>query len=255
MSFATWYDSAWQHPGMAWLGTLPVLAWAALHAARKPASSRADADLRQPFQRRQLALLLILQAVVCVDAWCTGALSPLTVPSPWATASSVFFVIAGDARFFFILQDPSLSSLGAAGRLLRAMLLSTAISAAVYGAVQLFPTQLPTPRHLFLTYELTLLAACVLLLFVFSRRPSSEERRCQLRLARFVCLQYALWVGADLVILSAQAWSDLGYALRFVPNALYYVAFVPFALRFGTYFPAPAPTAAQAFQPKLTAEA
>lgn len=235
MSFATLYDSAWQHPGLAWLGTLPILAWAVTqrvpeskHPARAP-----DAQTSQ-LARARLRLLWVLQALIALDALCTGGLSPLPSPSPWATAAAVFFVIAGDARFFFLLQDPSLSATGMGARLLRALLLSAVLSLAAYVGQQVFPAQLPSSRHLFLTYELMLLVTTLVLAAWFARRAPDPAVRCQRRLTGFVALQYGLWALADVVILSAASWSDLGFALRLVPNALYYVAFVPFAVRFGT---------------------
>ncbi len=39
----------------------------------------------------------------------------------------------------------------------------------------------------------------------------------------FVAVQYALWAAADLLILSGEA---RGFALRLVPNVMYYGAFV-----------------------------
>lgn len=233
MSFATLYDSAWQHPGLAWLGTLPILAWALAHRAPDPARP-AEAPT-SPITRPRLRLLWVLQALITLDALCTGGLSPLPSPSAWATASAVFFVIVGDARFFFLLQDPSLSATGWPTRLLRALLLSAALSLAAYVGQQAFPTQLPSSRHLFLTYELMLLTTTLLLAAFVARRAPDPAIRCRRRLIGFVALQYGLWALADLVILSARPWSDLGFALRLVPNALYYVAFVPFAVRFGTY--------------------
>jgi hypothetical protein len=233
MSFATWYDSAWQHPGLAWLGTLPIVWWAATRrSAESPPPDPAASPRRAPLSRRQRTLLWLLQALICLDALCTGALSPITGPSPLATASAVFFVIAGDARFFFLLQDPGLSRAGAVSRWLRALVVSTGFSAAAYVTQQLLPTQLPTSRHLFLTYELMLLTTTLAL--AAWRRPPGPVSACQRRLLAFEALQYGLWVLADLVILSTQSWRDLGFALRMLPNALYYVAFVPFAIRFGT---------------------
>ena len=40
------------------------------------------------------------------------------------------------------------------------------------------------------------------------------------RVSRFVVLYYSLWAASDVILLATG--SDLGYALRVVPNLLYY---------------------------------
>ena len=235
MSFATCYDSAWQHPGLAWLGTLAVFLWATLQRSWHGAPRAVPAQC--PRSRSRATLLWTLQLVVFLDALCTGALSPIPAPSAWATASAVVFVILGDARFFFVLTDPALSSWGLRLRILRAVLISGAVSVAAYAVKQAFPTQLASSRHLFLTYELMMFVACLFLMGLIWRRPDGPRTACQRRLLGFEVAQYGLWALADLVILSAHRWSDLGFALRILPNALYYVAFVPFAVCLGTCNP------------------
>ena len=232
MSFATWYESAWQHPGLAWLGCVPILFWAAARA--RPHAARAGQDSPAPISSRRWIVLATLQVLIVLDALCTGVLSPISAPSALATASSVAFVILGDARFFFLLADPRLSRRGLWSRLLGAVAASTAVSAAAYAAHQALPALLPTRRHLFLTYEILMYLITWILLAATRPVGRAAVATCRRRLLRFVSLQYGLWVLADVVILSAQPWSDLGFALRTVPNALYYVAFVPFAVRFAT---------------------
>ncbi|MCW5833106.1 MAG: hypothetical protein KIS78_11960 [Labilithrix sp.] len=61
-------------------------------------------------------------------------------------------------------------------------------------------------------------------------------RRVASRLAAFFGLTYALWAGADVLLLATSA--DVGYGLRIAPNVLYYVLFVPYVLKL-----APAPEA------------
>ncbi len=233
MSFATCYDSAWQHPGLAWLGTLAVFLWATLQRSKQGALPASQT--RCPLSRSRILLLWTLQLAVFLDALCTGALSPIPAPSALATASAVVFVILGDARFFFVLLDPALSSRGLSLRILHAVLISGAFSVAAYAVKQALPMQLTSSRHLFLTYELMMFVACLVLMGLLCRRPDGQRKACQRRMLAFEVAQYGLWALADIVILSAQRWSDMGYALRIVPNALYYVAFVPFAVCAGSY--------------------
>lgn len=60
-----------------------------------------------------------------------------------------------------------------------------------------------------------------------ARVPPSEPRlRAYLRaILLYVAVYYALWAAADVFILNG---IDAGWALRIVPNQLYYGLFVPF---------------------------
>jgi len=59
----------------------------------------------------------------------------------------------------------------------------------------------------------------------------------------YVALYYALWAAADVLILTSGA--DLAWALRMVPNQLYYALYVPFVYLLGfsrRYAPTSSPT-------------
>ena len=252
MSFATWYESAWQHPGLAWLGCVPILIWAAAQARPRLASAGHSRSI--PISPRRWAVLATLQVLIVLDALCTGALSPIPTPSALSTVSSVVFVILGDARFFFLLHDPRLAPKGLWLRLLRAIAVSTAVSLAAYAAQHALPALLPTSRHLFLTYELLMFLISWILMFALRPFGQDAVATCRRRLLSFEALQYGLWVLADIVILSAQTWSDLGFALRMLPNALYYVAFAPLAVRFGTTSAAEDHAAGSALRPSPLAQ-
>jgi hypothetical protein len=51
------------------------------------------------------------------------------------------------------------------------------------------------------------------------------DRRWSLFATHFEIAQYALWALADVIILGGH---DVGYALRLVPNTMYYVLYLPF---------------------------
>jgi hypothetical protein len=60
------------------------------------------------------------------------------------------------------------------------------------------------------------------------RACGEPARRAVFALTGYEIVQYALWATADVVILWAK--SDAGFAIRLVPNLMYYAFFVPFAL-------------------------
>lgn len=219
MSFASWYESPWHHPAVAWLATLLVLFLAPTFR-----------HLAGPRRR----VLVGLQLLAALDALCTGPWSPFSGSPAWNTAASVVFVILGDARFLVLLQDPTLSTARWRRSLGRGLLVATGFSLAAYVASRALPASMQSPRYLFLTYELLFLG---LLLLIRRWLPAAEDaqvRRAQRRLTRFELLQYGLWVTADLWLLYGGRWADYGYALRLLPNALYYAGFAAFAAAYGT---------------------
>src|SRR5262245_12239513 len=80
------YGSAWHHPGVAWLANVALLA------------------LGLRGTRGEMRLFLVAAAITAMlDAWLTGALSPVTDPG-WAQAFGIAFVIAGDWRYFLVME-------------------------------------------------------------------------------------------------------------------------------------------------------
>ena len=61
---------------------------------------------------------------------------------------------------------------------------------------------------------------CALALALLRWHPNARTLAWLRAVTRFVLLYYGLWAAADVVILAIG--SDLGYALRVVPNVLYY---------------------------------
>jgi hypothetical protein len=72
-------------------------------------------------------------------------------------------------------------------------------------------------RVQFLVYEL---AFCALTLALLRWHPHARELPWVRAVNRFVLLYYTLWAAADVLLLATG--SDLGYALRVIPNLLYY---------------------------------
>ena len=212
------YDSPFNQPLAGWLLTAATIVWL----------------LRQP-RGLLRTVLLVFAAQLCLDNFLTGAWNPIPATSTFSQPLAILFVILGDLRFFLLTERftkpatpswrPWVTSLGFA-------LLVPVVQGA---AIAIFPQAFPTLRHTFLAYELLFLALAILWRsFVLPARLSNApeaHRRWAFDLAHFEIAQYALWPLADVLILAGtEAGQDAGYALRLVPNTLYYGAFLAFAL-------------------------
>jgi len=210
--FEAFYASGWQHPVALWVAAVVGLAIA----------------LARPGVHRSVrAFACGLAGLAMVDAWLTtsvvpgiGALSPRT-----ATIIAVFFVLAGDFRYFalreWVRADGTIRpSFGGAGIAIGFTLLIPIFS-------QLVVTVLgaPEPRVLFFVHEFSFVVF-VLLRRAFEPRSNSRPSDWGRRLDWIVLAWYGAWATADLVILSTG--SDLGFLLRVLPNLLYYGALPPF---------------------------
>lgn len=209
--FQAIYDSPLHVPLTAWLGCAAALI---LSLRARAAGARA---------------VIAAFAVVCaLDAWLTGPWTPLAQDGAAMTAAGVFFVIAGDLRYFVFveraLRGPRLASWAIAAAWSLAVPVTMQIARAA-GVSRL------EPRWTFLVYELAFLALAIALrAFVLPRRVASAEpeaRAFVLRLTTFEIVQYAGWAAADIVLLFTKA--DVGHLLRVLPNVLYYACFLPFA--------------------------
>ena len=150
-----------------------------------------------------------------------------------------FFVLLGDFRVFLLVFGlPALAT----GRPLR----SAAPAAAAWTLVVPLATFVihgtltassgPQPsQSLWLIYELGFLVMALVLRqrVVPARVPAAQAGlRAYLRaVLAYVALYYALWATADALILARGA--DRAWALRIVPNQLYYALYVPFVYALG----------------------
>lgn len=169
---------------------------------------------------------------IALDAWLTGSFSPVHARAGLEWVVPVTFVILGDLRYFAVVEAclprPTF---------LRGALVSTALAFVVPVTTQiaraLFERVHDDESVNYLVYELMFFAlAVVMRLVVVPRRTakSTHERRAvALRVTELEIVQYGLWACADIFILGGL--ESAGYALRIVPNVLYYVAFLPFVLR------------------------
>ena len=206
MSFEAFYNGAVHHP---------LQLWSAAAAAIVYAATRLDLDagLRR--------YCLALGVLTFVDAWLTST-SPYGLgPLRGAAASGVplFFVIAGDLRFLLLaLAATADGRIAWSGRGVAAACgLSLLVPVVSQLAVWSLPDSLQSARVLYLVYELCFFAlAAALAAF----HPNLRRAPWLRGLSRFVMLYYGLWASADAWILATG--SDLGFALRMLPNLLYY---------------------------------
>jgi hypothetical protein len=211
--FRALYDSIYHHPLAMWaVGAVVLVALLAKNAPKRGLLG---------------ALLLVFQLEIMLDAWLTGALSPLTPHTTLATAAAVLFVILGDLRFFVLLERFTHPR----GAHLTRWLLAP-VAYALWIPIVSNVASVVWPGNLraqFLTYEMMFAAlAIVIRVRILPRRTevAPEHHAFGVKLTHFEIVQYALWASADVVILLGH---DVGYLLRLVPNMMYYAAFVPFA--------------------------
>jgi hypothetical protein len=205
--FRSVYESTLYHPLLFWLaGGALVLAIAR----------------RLPFL---YAYLVVFVVEILADATLTSAWSPLRTGTVGATAASVAFVILGDARYFVLLARAQSAAMSPV-RWLAAFGLALVVPIAAYLPKLASPDSFAEPRVTFLVYEAIFAAfACALRVWLKTRVRDPSMRRWALRATNFEIGQYALWALADVAILAGH---DAGFALRLVPNTMYYALYLPF---------------------------
>lgn len=203
------YESAWHHPGVAWVALgLGALAFAS--------------------RLRFLGAYLVLFGVALGADALAGA-PFIRLPAPVGTVLSVVFVIAGDLRLFVVVERCT-SKRGLNARAVGLAVASALIVPLASTAARLaIPAVAANERVQYLVYEAMFVVLALTwrlaLLPARLRDAKPEVRRWALLVTTFVLAQYALWVTADVLILTGH---DVGFGLRLVPNTLYYALFLPF---------------------------
>jgi hypothetical protein len=218
--FEAFYVSAWQHPGLLWFANALGLGLILTHRG-----SAAPSAIRW-------ALMWV--GISAIDAWLSanhvfglGAL-------PGFAASIIPFclVLLGDVRVLWA-ADHAARHGDDSGQAPALALLPRAVAfgflAPIVSWLATNPLRLVWPAHwdglrtLFLTYELTFFG-----LVLVRRAGAWSHSPAAVRMANMAMLYYGLWITADLVILnSSGGLRDAGFALRVVPNVLYYGFCVP----------------------------
>jgi hypothetical protein len=201
--FEAFYASALQHPMLLWLAAAIGLAIALSRRDRHASVHR---------------YAVVLFALSVLDAWLTAShvYGIGALPGGLASAVPIFFVIAGDARYLLFVEAamPEGAIAITPRALARALPLSLLVPVSALAIATLLGAP---PRVLFLTHELLF---CALALALLRWHPNVRALPWLRIVTRFVLLYYALWVAADVILLATSA--DLGFALRVVPNLLYY---------------------------------
>lgn len=217
---ATWkglYDT--QVVGVYLLLVVPVLFLGRLAVRGWTASAGVE-----PYAARFVRTWTIVFALASIaDPIATGLFGVPLVP----------FVLLGDFRVFALIlpvMQPGRSRLIALAEAAAWTLVVPAIAFGGIRAVALLHGAEPPGVLLWITYETSFALLTVFLLVrVVPARVGVERlavRRYLRSVLAVVLAYYVLWVAADVVVLRGH---DAGWALRVVPNLLYYGAFVPIA--------------------------
>lgn len=204
--FEAFYASSVQHPILLWVAALFAMGYCATIRGLDPGVRRYSLGL---------GLLSLL------DAWLTSDHIPGVGSLPASVAGLVplFFVLAGDLRFLLVVTgaEPS-GRLGWNGRnVAQAVGLTLVVPIFTQVVLSVLPAEMDQPRVMFLIYEMSFV---VLTLMLLVAHPTLRTLPWARRVGRFVAGYYSLWALADAIILGLH--SDLGFALRVVPNVLYY---------------------------------
>ena len=183
------------------------------------------------------APLFTIMAVV--DPYVTGPLlRRLGIEGDAATYWLVPFVLIGDFRVFLLLFYVMAPERGVWRAIGRAAMWTLVVPIVALGSLYGLQTRygaLPA-QSIWILYEVGFLAVALFLDLVHLPAQVDLRRRFEVHqylraLVRYVALYYALWAAADLLVLLRDA--DWAWALRIIPNQLYYGFWVPFAyLRF-----------------------
>jgi hypothetical protein len=169
---------------------------------------------------RRWAVVFALLALV--DPIATGLFKLPLVP----------FVLLGDYRVFALVLVVMQPARSRSGVLLEAAAWTLIVPALAYGLITLVERiAVPQPpTMLWLVYEVGFIVLVDLFVVWMIPRRVGPEREPVRRYVRavlgFAVLYYSLWAVADVLTLGGE---DRGWALRMVPNQLYYGLLVPFA--------------------------
>jgi hypothetical protein len=176
----------------------------------------------EPYAARFVRVWTVVFALAAIaDPIATGLLGWPLLP----------FVLLGDFRVFAILLAVMQPGRPRGHAMLEAIAWTLVVPVVAYGTFQgLSAIRGPQPGGLlWLTYEAAFANLAVFwLVRVVPARVGIERprvRRFAAAVLAFVVVYYLLWAVADVLILTGH---DAGWALRVLPNLLYYGALVPF---------------------------
>ena len=233
VSFATWqelYASDLQSLYALWVVPVLFLVFLLVDARRR--QGRAGAEPRATGFLRAYALVVTLETMLDPLAGDPVLRWLGLADRPVAMVVVFFFVLLGDFRVFVLVFGLAAIDVG---RSLGAALVEAVAWTFVVPVVTLVVHRTLTAlggeqpgQALWLIYELGFLVlAFVLRERVVPARVAPSALRAYLRaVLAYVGVYYGLWAAADALILATGA--DAAWALRIVPNQLYYALYVPF---------------------------
>lgn len=197
-------------------------------------AARATARSSQAWRRFLYGYCVVFALETMLDPFATGPLTRwLGVgDTGLGTAILLTFVLLGDFRVFLLIFRMARFERPLARVLLESLswtmvvpVFAYALDSALHSARPDLPEQ-----TIWLVYELGFLAIAMWLRTVGIARivPATDGalRRALEAVAAYAAVYYALWATADVVILVLGL--DVGWALRVIPNQLYYAFYLPF---------------------------
>ena len=161
---------------------------------------------------------LVFALLIVADAYVNGALTPVHSPG-LATFFGIAFVVIGDFRYFVAVERNK-------GLALLLAFVTPLLSQLVRATV---PSVAADLRTTYLAYEVLFFGVLAAYYFLRVRSLDGAARAFATKLTIFEAAQYGLWIVIDVVLLTTKR--DAAYLARIVPDAMYYVAMVPFVLR------------------------
>lgn len=177
--------------------------------------------------------LLIFSATTLVDILVAGKIIPIS-NAQLQTSIEYIFVLIGDLRFIILLaflvyagkKMADLESFKIDGSVIKPALIFMMFASLLVQAIDYAkPGFFSEPRRRFLTYELISLTLTFLWIYaVLPQKPVVKREAKFLRRASIpVFAYYGLWSIADILILNG---FEAGFAIRLVPNLVYYCIFL-----------------------------
>jgi len=194
-----------------------------------PARTAADPEAAGFVERYAVAFGIL----TVLDPICTGPLvRSLGAGESVGTVVMLLFVLLGDWRVFVLLErlwgeDTRLAAVAQRAALWTCLV--PLLAWPLHQLLRLVDPELPG-QALWLVYESLFVGLALALRARVGRRAALEDKpavRAFLRLVlSYVAIYYGLWALSDALILAADL--DAGWAVRMVPNQLYYAFYVPF---------------------------
>jgi hypothetical protein len=219
-NWQAFYASDLQSPWLLLVAPTLFLLWRAVSQSRSAGVAPARAGF-------VAAWCLTFAVETMIDPLATGPLTrSLGLTGLTAQAVMLLFVLLGDFRIWWLVFHTARPGSAALRRALVPTLAIPIGAYATYAALDALASGIPG-QMLWLVHETSFLVTALWLRALWLPRHVEDARlRAFLSDALlYSAAYYFLWASADVIIL---AGSDLGWALRVIPNQLYYSFCVPF---------------------------